>query len=130
MTIYTHTTFSFLQPNSSFVDGLLDDIPEYFAIICVMGIRVIILAIPFLLKFFSRSYPMISYQLDLPLLQQVVKDFVSLSDIKVEFHSFFFYIFILGPWNILRILPNLINSIYFITFNFFITIINYIIKDT
>jgi hypothetical protein len=28
---------------------------------------------------------MIPYQLDLPLLQQVIKDFVSFGDIKVEF---------------------------------------------
>jgi hypothetical protein len=106
MTFYTHTTFSLLQPNSSFINNLLDHILEDFTIISVMSIRIMVLAIPFPLKLFSQRYPMIPCQLDLPFLQQIIKDFVGFSDIKVEFLSFFFCRFGFGPWNILRILPD------------------------
>ena len=63
LSFYTHTTFSLLQPNHYFVDSLLDNILEYLTIICVMSIRIMVLIIPFLLKFFSRRDSIISYQL-------------------------------------------------------------------
>jgi len=53
MTFYTHTTFSLLQPNSSFVDGLLDNIPDDLAIIGIIGSGILIFVVPFLLEFFS-----------------------------------------------------------------------------
>jgi len=90
MSFYTHTTFSFLQPNLSFVDSLLDDISKNFAIISVMSIRIMVFAIPFLLELFSRRDLMISSQLNLSFFQQIVKYFVGLSDIEVEFLLFFF----------------------------------------
>jgi len=67
---------------------------------------------------------MISCQLNLSFLQQIVKDFVGLGDVKVEFISFFLCGLILGPWNILIIFPYPMDSSYFILFNFFITVIN------
>jgi hypothetical protein len=44
-----------------------------------------VFTIPLLLKFFRRRNSMISSQLNLSFLQQIVKDFVGLGDVKVEF---------------------------------------------
>ena len=85
MSFYTDTTLSFFQPNLSFLDSLLDSISKNFAIICVMSIRIMVLTVPFLLKFFSPRNPMISSQLNLPFLRQITKDFVGLLMSKLNF---------------------------------------------
>ena len=56
---YTHNTFGLFQSNSPFVNSLLNDISENFAIISIMSSRIMVFAIPLLFNILISWYLMI-----------------------------------------------------------------------